>query len=78
MGGRTGLADLATGKPDGCQTNFCCMVPEKPADAISEVLNAKIFLRSAWKESAVWQSGVSNRWTETDYGNFVQALNAMF
>ena len=78
MGGRTGLADPATGKPDGRRTNLCCMVPEKPADAISEVLNAKIFLCSALKESAVWQRGVSNCWTETDYGNFVQALNTMF
>jgi len=30
-GSGTGPADLATGKPGDCQTNLCCMVPEKLA-----------------------------------------------
>jgi len=28
------------GRADDCQTNTGCMVPEKPADAISKVLNS--------------------------------------
>ena len=30
---------------EDCQTNACCMGPEKPADVISKVLNSKNFRR---------------------------------
>jgi len=40
MGGGTGPADL--------WTNVYSMVPERLADAISEVLYSKIFLRFMW------------------------------
>ena len=33
-----------SGRPDDCRTNVCSLVPEKAADAISEVLNSKISL----------------------------------
>jgi len=39
MGGRAGPADPATARP---------MLPERLADAISEVLNSKKFLCFAW------------------------------
>ena len=42
-GSETGPADLATGRPGDCQTNVCCMLPEKLVDAISGVLNLKKF-----------------------------------
>ena len=32
-----------SGSPGDHRTNVCSMVPEKPADAISEVLKSKIF-----------------------------------
>jgi len=40
MGGGTGLADLATAGP----MIAVRMVPEKPTDAISEILNSQTFL----------------------------------
>ena len=63
MGGRTGPADPVTAGP---------MLPERLADAISEVQNSKKFPCFAWI-FATWQVGVSNHWTEThetDYGIF--------
>ena len=31
-----------SGRRGDCRTNVCCMVAEKPADVISEVLNSEI------------------------------------